>query len=264
MVGAAAGATLDWMTWGKPYHSIWTNLKFNLVENRAVAGWGASPWSYYFETFWTSTGWPVLIVAAGLLLAARRAPALVLAVAAMIGAHVAIQHKEYRFLMPIVPLALAVSAVGLTRLGERIPLFRGDVRVACVVALALGSWLASPARRLTQAKMGYLVNHPNGQRSVWHHDEERNLALAEVSKHADVCGVAFPGMGAVSTGGYSYLHKKVPVAWGSAETAGANYYISTFDPVPPPGYQLVRAYGEIHWLFRRDGSCTPMPIVENM
>jgi len=264
IAGTAVGAAIDWMTWGKPYHSIWTNLKFNLVENRAVAGWGASPWSYYFATFWTSTGWPLLIVAAGLLLTLPRAPGLVLTVGATLGAHVAIQHKEYRFVMPIVPLALALAGAGLAMVIDRVRVFRTDVRVAWIGAAALGALLAWPTRQLTQAKMGYLVNHPNGQRSVWHHDEERNLALAEVSARADACGVAFPGMAAVSAGGYSYLHKKLPVAWGWPETAGANYYISTLDPTPPPGYQLVRDYGEIHWLFRRDGSCTPMPIVQNM
>ena len=81
--------------------------------------------------------------------------------------------------------------------------------------------------------------------------------------HPDVCGVAFQGVAAVSASGYSYLHKRVPVAWFSTDTSGANYYISTLDPNPPPGYREVRSFG-VHVLFRRDGPCTPMPIVENM
>jgi len=264
IAGAALGAAVDWATWGDPYHSIWTNLKFNLVQGNAAKMWGESPWTYYFETLWTSTGWPIVIIALGLLCALPRALGLVAPVAAMIGAHTLISHKEFRFVMPVVPLALALAAVGLAVLADRARGLPRDLRVRWPMAVVLGGLVTRATPDLTQAKMGYLVNHPAGKRSVWHIDEERNLALAEVSTHADACGVAFPGMAAVSTGGYSYLHKRLPVAWGWPETAGANYYISAWDPRPPAGYQKVRAFGDAHVVFRRDGPCAPMQLVDNM
>src|SRR5207245_1390548 len=42
VVALGLGA-LDWLTWGRPFHSVWTYLDFNVFSGRAAVIFGRAP-----------------------------------------------------------------------------------------------------------------------------------------------------------------------------------------------------------------------------
>jgi hypothetical protein len=75
--------------------------------------------------------------------------------------------------------------------------------------------------------------------------------------------VLISGMSEIWSGGYSYLHRDVPLMGIDAVHASrlapfANYLIGHTEVPAPSGYVSVRSFDA--WsLFRRDGACAPPP-----
>lgn len=254
-VAGLAGGLLDWATWGSPFHSFLKYLQFNLVEGKA-ARWGTAPWHFYLVTLWTGTGPAMAGIALGFILAARRAMALVVIVSAYLAIHMAVPHKEYRFLMPILPLGLTVAGVGLAWGIERL---RPRPRlVAGVLGVALAVGMIHRSVTVTLEDLGKGGGTPSAGDSPWHRNEGPNLMLSKAGEQPDLCGVVVVGIDRPSMGGYSYLHRPVPILRPGAPAVveRANYALAPLSHPVPAGYKQVAAGGG--WgLFRRDGTCVP-------
>jgi phosphatidylinositol glycan class B len=253
-VGLAGGA-LDWVTWGTPFKSFLEYVKFNLLEGKSKQ-WGVSAFDFYATSAWTSTGPLLALVLAGLGLAYTRARGLVLLVGAFVLAHCFIPHKEYRFLMPVLPLLLGLTGAGLGRGLQLLALPRWPA-----VALACSFFLVGIPQALdeTFGRMGQYTDSANGQRSVWHADEDVNLCLLDASRREDLCGMAVVGIHPAWMGGYTYLHRDVPFYFrlGTAELQQANY-VAAPSGARIPGFDEVAMHDSFS-IFRREGPCAPRP-----
>lgn len=286
--GLLGGEILDWITWGAPFHSLLAYLRYNFGKS---ATYGVSSWAYYLETVWSSTGVSSLAIAAGLIAAWYRARALAVVAMAFVVVHSFVPHKEYRFLMPVVPLVLALAAVGLQTIFARFrrtadsdaegheagessgrskraggATSRGGRRLrrylpAAVVGIAMSALMGVKAVDATFASTGQWSDQAEGAKSVWHHWEGANLGLADAGTHSDLCAVLLAGLGAVWSGGFTYLHRDVPfLDFQNMPNPGdllpfANYVVLAPD-VPPPDYVPVQQFRD--WsVRRRDGACVP-------
>jgi GPI mannosyltransferase 3 len=257
-----AGGMLDWITWGKPFSAFIYYVKFNVIEGKAAA-WGVDPFGYYAHQLWWSTGWASWVVCIGLVLAVFRARMLLLICAAYFVAHSYVPHKELRFIMPIVPLALTVSAIGLgtalSWIRWRSWRFDGHAWPSWVLALPLCGVLMNEARSETFEKMGYVLGPTKGHSSPWHSEEDANFILWGASVKKDVCGMILTGANPIATGGFSYFHHDVPLFfWGSGALRMANYYGGVGAQPPGPEWRLIYTHGAMS-LFRRDGGCDLAP-----
>jgi len=285
LLAGLGGMLLDVVTWGAPFHSLLTYLRFNLFEGRA-ADFGTEPVAFYITTLWSSTGPALLVIAAGLVACLRRHPGLLAVLVLFVAVHSAIGHKELRFLMPIFPLMLTLAGVGLASLmepssastkpparsrrraatattperdGGKIPAAAWVVSAVLLVAMG---WRTAAA---TFDDLGQRRGLFAGPRSVWHAAEPVNRLLWFVGARADLCGLALIGYGPVWTGGFSYLHRDVPVVWGTPEEAlaaprlgilgeAANYVLTPSTTALPAEYATVATLGETK-LAQRPGSC---------
>ncbi len=265
VLGAAAalalGGILDWLTWGAPFSSSIAYVRFNLIEGRASA-FGTEPMLYYARTLWTSTGWPILVVAIGLIAATLRARSLVALVLVFVVAHVLIPHKELRFLMPILPVALAGSAVGTALILDRLLKGRDKVKWGIVGATSLGIAVtgAFKSASATFASMGYLDKQTT---PAWHFDEPATLLFSRVGERGDACGVVYYGRSGRDwdhTGTFSYLHRDVPLyhARDGSLSPYANYFVAPHGARVPNDYEEVEAR-DTFAIFRREGPCAPAP-----
>ena len=255
LVGLASGL-LDWVTWGRPFGSTIAYMEFTLQGGSST--FGVFPASYYLQTTAAATGLMLPVVLVGLLGAFRVAPVALLAAASFVLAHCLIPHKEYRFLSPIMPLALSLAAAGLADSAARIrvPAWAlGALGVLCAVGSAF------KVRTLTNGDLGHYLGRPYAGDSVWHFQEAPTLLLAEAGQRADLCGVLTLGLRAGFTGGFSYLHRNVPLLYrhqACDATSTANYIIAAPQSEVPRDYSLVDAR-DGYRLLRRAGACAPPP-----
>ena len=125
---------LDWATWGRPFQSVYENVRLNVFGGVASSN-GISPWYAYFIKIENDVGWPFTlfwVTALGFLLWKRKskldssprsaADALVLVPAALFfGGHCLVAHKETRFILPVLPALFYVLAHGLEAAAAKYP-----------------------------------------------------------------------------------------------------------------------------------------------
>ena len=120
--GVAYGA-VDALTWsdapgamyGGWFHSAILYLRFSLIEG-GPARWGTSPPSYYAEFIFRSMPIIAACLRIGLLAGLRYATALSVLALLFFAAHSAIPHKEFRFILPMLPLAVAATVTSFDAL----------------------------------------------------------------------------------------------------------------------------------------------------
>jgi hypothetical protein len=239
---------LDWPTWGWPWKAL---LRFMKV---AFSGHVPRvPLDYYSRSLASSLGLTYGLLLFGLALAWRRARGLVLVVVVVAVVHSLAPQKELRFLLPILPLAIALASVGLVRVFDGLGR-RGLPTYAFGLACA--------------AQMGWITHEPTrGQLGsapsdgvVWHSGEDYFRAIQEAARAPDLCGVVYAGNDPRWTAGYTYLHRSVPLFFDThpEHLAAANFVVGAKGEKLPAGWTSAYTNGK-YALYRRAGMCNPPP-----
>lgn len=106
LVTVAFGVLLDTIGYGQFELVPWNYLRVNLIEGRA-ATFGTDPWYFYILSMLIQPVGPVLLVAAFLFWRKFPKNAITWTTLFFVLVHMALSHKEIRFLIPITPLILA-------------------------------------------------------------------------------------------------------------------------------------------------------------
>jgi hypothetical protein len=251
----AAASVLDWVTLGAPSASIWRYVAANLAG--ASDSFGTQPWYYFLlaEAAVWGVALPVPVVLC--VIGARRWAMPLVAALALIGAHMAIGHKEHRFIYPALALCAVEAGLGLA------------VVVAWVARRLAARGVAMPARA---ASLGVIAGWAALCGMVWagpgmvtlRARARDTLAAADYAAGVpEVCGIGMgPGKDAwVAYGGYTHLHRDVPLFWPrdkaafGREAAGFDLLLSE---ERAPGYTVLRCFGTV-CVSRRDGPCASVP-----
>lgn len=256
LAAMAFGATLDWLTLGYPFASVWRNLLYNLYYGVSLEI-SADPGLYYLRgelgVWLTAAPFAVLLIGLG----ARRFPVLLITALTVIAVHTGIAHKEYRFVYPAILLLMVLAAIGLAQLTNWAAqwLQRCAVRQAAATALAgvvlSGYWGAVAYHVWSSGTLAEL--------RLRAHNEL--MAMSFVHELPTLCGVGLYGEEAwVRYGGYSYLHRPVPMYWPKDDaeltTSAAAFDTLLYDGAtpPPPDFKPLRCFGQI-CLAQRPGRC---------
>ncbi|HYY11959.1 MAG TPA: hypothetical protein VE781_13555, partial [Kineosporiaceae bacterium] len=273
-VGAAAAGLLDTLTWGTPFAPLWRTFTFNIVDDGA-SRYGRSPWSTYLTAVWHVDG-PVLTVllVGGLLLACRPRRGDPFAIGIVVGGVVVfvavlslIGHKELRFLVPMLPVAGALAGVGLAR-GLRALLSAGRARASALragVAIAGATAAVTTTGLLvvpgiTMSDLGY-AQWPD---SVWTARDATPRLLSAAGALPGTCGVALVKSWLSWSGGYSALHRDVPLGYTTRPydlrtwQRWANVVVARTSVKLPAGYRRLAVRGDFV-LAQRPGGCAVPP-----
>jgi len=204
-LGAAAvalpvGGVLDAITWGTPFQSVWLNVLRNAVQG-VSSGLGTEPVSFY-PAYLSIALWPAPLLLPLAVLGATRAPALGVAAAVVLGLHTLVPHKEVRFVylaLAIAPILIGLGAARLLRFLRAHGGAGGAVLGAVLVLLGLAamvSWHNAATWPLSQR---WQVRRANLQ------------AFLAAHELPELCGLGVKDMPVFNSGGYTYLHREVPV-----------------------------------------------------
>jgi hypothetical protein len=242
---------IDRLTWGGWFHSAFAYWKYNWVEGHGAL-FGASPWTYYLRVLWTSMPAVSLVVAFGVVLGARRAPALAFVIAVFLAVHMRIPHKELRFILPVLPAAIALAGVGLQVASEVIG-WRVPVGLALLAALA-------SAMRFHTLTFGELGAYEGQRDRVSAYDDFGNVnrLLLAASHRDDLCGLKVEATHIAWTGGYTYFHRAAPMYshLGPTRESGHFNYVLTAGFAAPPGSVVARD-GAVVLARLFEGPCVP-------
>lgn len=172
-------------------------------------------------------------------------------------AHMAIPHKEIRFLLPMMPLVAVVSAVGLCALAAR---RRMPATIAFGTMAVAAAVCTVHAAALEQAEVGYGDLAPNAPAvSAWGQNDGLNRALSFAGARTAACGVTVLGAPHWASGGYSYLHRNVPLLVGPSPVAFAasNVLVVVNPPRDLAPYRIRASFGSTV-VAERGGGCAPI------
>jgi len=192
-----ASACVDVAMGQIPFGQAFANLRLNVIEHRAAAIGGTLPPFAYLGMLLLQ--WGPLALAAPLLIApvARRHLALLAAALATLALHMAIGHKEYRYIWLPAETLLLLAAIGSAELATR----------AAAPARRRTAWLAL-ILGWTALSAGLAAVRPMPSYEAHYADRLRIARLA--GKDARLCGVAVYRT-PYWTAGHAYLHRAVPL-----------------------------------------------------
>jgi hypothetical protein len=191
-------------------------------------------------------------------LAVRRSPQLWLLGGAFLVAHSLIPHKELRFMLPALPVACALAGIGLDQFIELAPVWMSRSLAAVLAASLVFS--AATFHQLTFHDLGSgPVAGPPGT-SAYDFGGPANRLLLQANRRPDICGIKVESTLIEWTGGYSYLHRQVPIYRNdgpSRESGMYNYVIARAGSVPRD--KVVAVDGKQVLARLTVGRCTAIP-----
>jgi GPI mannosyltransferase 3 len=254
----------DWLFWGGPFSSYVAALRIDLIDGKA-SSFGVESTAYYLEQL-ADTWAGVLPAMAALILLRARASALWIAVALVIVAcHMAIPHKEYRFVFPAFACLALVAAMGSADLIERLRALANSSRAGrALVAIGAALWVG------TSAALAFAP----GFKDEWFEAGDLIEAAFRLAHQPDLCGVLFYNHDWASTGGYAHLHRDVPLFALENDQDSAQQATAAFNAIVltraslddfAPQFTLQECSGDDDddiCVMKREGTCTPAPDLE--
>jgi phosphatidylinositol glycan class B len=216
-IDAAAWREAPGAAYGGWFHSAILYVRFNLIEGRS-AEWGTSPPGYYVEFIFRSMPIVAACLGIGLLAGLRYAAALSVPALLFLATHSAIPHKELRFILPMLPFAVAATVTTFDALPRA-------ARLAGVGALIVGGVVSAVSfPSLTWGDLGARLDY--AETSAWDDAGPINRLLLTANGQTDLCGLRVDTYPAFH-GATSYLHRRVPIYHDVDESSGLyNYAIS--------------------------------------
>ena len=231
------GALADWIAGQTPFLWIYTNYTINLGQSRSALFGTSSP-LWYIQQILATWGWTSLVLVPAIVVGARRLPMLLAVAVVIIGFHMAVPHKEYRFVLLAIDLLVLLAAVGSVDLAQ-ILVRRWPDRRRLMMPLLGAAWFA----------MSVTVALTKPFAHNWGAGRDQLTSLAGAGARPDICGLALFEAVDHPRASYAFLNRNIPVLLFEGRIAGqavlANQ--SRFNVVIaprlaradlPPGYRL--------------------------
>ena len=195
----AFSGIIDLAEGGAPFGWLLANVHQNVGLGRSHA-WVDGPLYYpqTLELLWGVWLAPLLLLS---IIGARRFPALMLVALTNVAVHSAIAHKEYRYILLSTMLVTILAGIGTADAIRWARRRSKSAALTMLPAIAVGGWLAMSASIAAAGPMRYW----------WTERQPELTAFALVRDTPDLCGVALYGIDWTFSGGYTYLHRPIPL-----------------------------------------------------
>jgi phosphatidylinositol glycan class B len=236
---------VDAITWTHPFQSFYLYFWVNLIEGKSNS-FGVEPWYWYLGRLVKHLG-PLLLFAC---IGIRRSPFLGWIALTILVSHSFISHKEIRFLYPMMAIVTTLAALGMVDCAN---MLRGRWKI--VLSRQLVAGLGMALCLITSVLLG--LEFPD-----WSHFSGTLIAFKYLSHDSAVCGVGITDPLWAATGGYTYLHRNVPILLlpndaSVGEASGSMNAIVNSGPLGniPPAFKLRSCWKGV-CLYKRPGPCS--------
>ncbi len=200
---AALGSLLilgivDWFVFGRLFHSPIEYFYANIVQGMSRL-WGVHPWYQYFEWFWEHGGVLVVSLLALMAVGAVCEWKLGFLLALFALAHIAVAHKEARFMLPVAPLAFALIVCAIKFGIDLLAVRRRPAATAVVVTVFVAIFIW---------RIDAISWEPRDPR---HGYRSASLLLYEAGQRPDITGIGVLGIHLAEYGNYFFLQRDVPM-----------------------------------------------------
>lgn len=244
----AAFGVVDWLTWSYPFQSFVRYFWVNVMEGRSRI-YGVEPW-YWYLPFLLRTFGPLLFFA---LVGARRSPFLGWIAFILLASHSALAHKEPRFLYPMIPIVLTLSALGIAEIVSEFT-SRMQWISSAWATIALGLLVCALASYFLAPRFPY-----------WAKNSGAIVAFDRLSRDSGLCGLGIYSFPWFYSPGYTHLHRNVPIVLVSdaselrSDAAAVNALIAPAEASGlPPAFTRMECWNGI-CTYRRAGVCAAPP-----
>jgi hypothetical protein len=201
LVMFAVAGLWDLAAFDYPYQWLVETYRFQ-IDLGIFNSFGVEPWDWYIR--WMATTWLYVapVFAALFVVGARLVPAPTIAALAIAATHMALGHKEYRFLYPALALGLIVSTVGLVRI--------------CKALCSRSGWAGRPQWVLVALAVT-IVGFTSAERSfsqrysLWDRNSITVEAFGLLHDDSTLQSLVLDGVNWTSTPGYTGLLRDVPL-----------------------------------------------------
>ena len=205
----ALGATADWLAGQTPFLWIYTNYNINMGQSRS-AMFGTVPPDWYVRQIIATWGLSGLIMVPAMIIGARRLPMLLTVALVIIGVHMLVPHKEYRFVLLAVVLLVLLATVGTVDIGQwfgrRYPQYRKSI-----IPLVGGLWFA----------MSLAVGLCKPFVTYWGTGRGTMTALVDAGQRPDICGLGIFHAANSPYASYAFFNRDLPILLFDGPVAGA-------------------------------------------
>ena len=245
---------VDWITWSYPWQSFILYYKENVVSGPGKELTLVQPWYWYALVLLVLIGPAVLLLFHG----ARRSPFLAIFCAIVVVSHSVIPHKEIRFIYPILAPAITMASMGIVDLLDEI---KAGMRF-----LENPRWVVAIGIAFLFVSSGLLAAHC----ADWYKTRWGDGAFDRLSREPALCGVGIYRAIWWQSGGYTHLHRDVPIiplesaAQLAKDAPQINALIAPVDsPGLPSGFGRSQCWEGV-CLYERPGACTATPADEEL
>jgi phosphatidylinositol glycan class B len=239
---------VDAFTWSHPFQSFYMYFYVNLIQGRS-ASFGVEAWYWYLPRLVRHLG-PLLLFAC---IGARRSPFLGWIALTILVFHSSVSHKEARFLYPMMSLLITLAALGIVECAN---LFSTIWKIPAMPRLVTVSGMTLCVA--TSVLLGMMFKD-------WSRFSGSLIAYKRLSREATLCGVGLSRVFWGQTGGYTYLHRDVPILLlptseslsRSSASINAILHDGLLEDVPV-GFALQGCWNG-SCLYERKGTCAASP-----
>jgi hypothetical protein len=168
----------------------------------------------------------VVLVALALVGGAWRARTLTIAIAWFYWFHDSVGHKEFRFVVPMLPLVCALTGVGLYFFATRLPRRAYMGLVGLTVVLSLFSTVLVPGLKFRSVgSYGPFWGNVADQSALDYHGPLNRLLII-AGRQSDNCGIKVEeqDLAVPWTGAYTYFNRNVPLYTSKGPPRGAGVF----------------------------------------
>jgi hypothetical protein len=251
----------DWAYWGAPFFSFVEAVRVNLFDDKASI-YGVEPPLFFLQQFVDVWAGALPLMAVLIFLRARASALWVCVALIIIAVHSAIPHKEYRFVVPAYACLAVVAALGSADLIERLRKLAPATGRA-LVGIGAALWIG------TSATLAFAP----GYRDNWFEIRGVIEASFTLAHDPDLCGLLFYSDDWPTTGGYTYLHRNVPIYALTDDQDAAKEATEAFNAIIlsrqsiedfSDDFTLVGCSGaedddDAVCIMKREGECKPRP-----